>query len=120
MPKWNAIVGRWRITHMDEWDQDFVDAEVEGYIRFKPDGGGEFHFGYVHGQMTCEQTEREGKPAVEWSWEGSDEMEPESGRGWAALGDDGTINGTLYFHGGDSSGFTAKQGPAKQKGSKKS
>ncbi|MGE5608005.1 MAG: hypothetical protein ACM359_02015 [Bacillota bacterium] len=60
---------------MEQWDQDFVNEAVEGYFRFDPDGGGEFQFGYVHGGMTCEFSERNGKPTVEWTWEGNDEME---------------------------------------------
>ncbi len=98
---------------MDEWDQAFVDAEVEGYLRIDNDGEGEFQFGYVHGWMTCEFTERGGKTAVEWSWEGNDEMDPASGRGWAVLQDDGTLKGKVFFHRGDKSGFVAvkKTGP---------
>ncbi len=116
----SPILGRWRITHMDMWDQDFVDAEVEGYVRFDLDHDGEFQFGYVHGWMTCDETERSGKPAVEWSWEGNDEMDPASGRGWAMLQDDGTLRGKLFFHGGDKSGFLAvKKGEPKQAAHKK-
>src|SRR5438128_743823 len=92
---------------MDEWDQEFVDAEVEGYVRLDRAGSGEFQFGYVHGWMTVEETERGGRPAVEWSWEGNDEMEEASGRGWAVLRDDGTLRGKLFFHRGDESGFEA-------------
>ena len=119
MAKKSSITGRWRITHMDEWDQEFVDAEVEGYVRFDTDGGGEFQFGYVHGRMACEQTERGGKPAVEWSWEGNDEMEPASGRGWVTLQDDGTLKGKLFFNRGDSSGFTATKKPDDAKTNRK-
>jgi hypothetical protein len=46
-----GLVGRWRIVWMEVWDQDFVDAEVEGYFEFEPTGSGEFQFGYVHGWM---------------------------------------------------------------------
>lgn len=79
----NPFVGRWRITHMDEWDQDFVDAEVEGYIEFTADGSGEFQFGYVRGGMDCRLTTRDGQPCVEWTWDGNDEMDPAQGRGGA-------------------------------------
>ena len=41
------LIGRWRITWMEQWDQDFVDAEVEGFFEFAPNGNGEFQFGYV-------------------------------------------------------------------------
>jgi hypothetical protein len=117
--KASPILGHWRITHMDMWDQSFVDAEVEGYVRFDLDDDGEFQFGYVHGWMTCEQTERDGKPAVEWSWEGNDEMHPASGRGWAVYQDDGTLGGKLFFHGGDTSGFTATKVAGKKPQAKK-
>ncbi len=59
-----SILGHWSITHMDEWDQDFIDAEVKGYVRFDSDDRGEFQFGYVHGWMTCEMTEKGGRPAI--------------------------------------------------------
>lgn len=92
---------------MDEWDQDFVDEEVEGYVRLDHGGSGEFHFGYVHGFIDHDLTERDGKPAAEWSWEGNDKMDAAMGRGWAVLRDDDTIKGKLSFHGGEKSGFVA-------------
>lgn len=115
-----SILGHWRITHMDEWDQDFVDAEVEGYIRLDHGGSGEFQFGYVHGVIDHELTERDGKPAAEWSWEGNNEMDPASGRGSAVFQDNGTIKGKLSFHQGDKSGFLAvKKGEPKKSAGKR-
>src|ERR1035437_6889738 len=107
MPKAAGVTGTFRISHMDQWDQEFVDAEMPGFIRFDSRRVGEFHFGYVHGHMGVEQTERNGKPAVEWTWHGNNEMDEANGRGWAVLQDDGTLKGELFFHQGDSSGFTA-------------
>jgi len=52
----NSFTGRWRIVSMEQWDQDFVDAEVEGYFEFDDKGWGAFHFGYVHGNMDCRLT----------------------------------------------------------------
>jgi hypothetical protein len=115
-----SILGLWRITHMEMWDQEFVDAEGEGYIRLDQGGSGEFQFGYIHGWIDHDFTEREGKPVAEWSWEGTDEMEQASGRGWAALQDDGTIKGKLSIHQGEKSGFVAvRKGEAKQSEGKK-
>src|SRR5437899_2514833 len=107
MAKTSPILGHWRITHMDQWDQDFVDAEVEGYVRLDHGGSGEFQFGYVHGWIDHELVERDGKPGVEWSWEGNDEMDRATGRGWAVLQLDGTLKGKLSFHQGDESDFLA-------------
>jgi hypothetical protein len=44
-----------------------------------------------------------------FSWDGEDEMDPVSGRGWAIINEDGQLVGRLYFHDGDDSGFTAER-----------
>ena len=64
---------------MEQWDQSFVDAEVEGYVRFDNDGSGEFQFGYVHGYLNYQETEHNDKPAVVFTFEGNDEMDPAQG-----------------------------------------
>ena len=93
---------------MEMWDEDFIDAEVEGYFEFDQKGSGQFHFGYVHGHMDCSLTTREGEPASEWTWDGNDEMDPASGRGWATIGPDGSLEGRICFHMGDDSSFRAE------------
>jgi hypothetical protein len=57
--------------------------------------------------MDCREVERDGRPGVEFSWEGKDECDPASGRGWAVLEEDGSLCGRIFFHLGDDSGFTA-------------
>lgn len=106
--KKSQIVGRWRITSMTEWDQDVVDEEVPGYIEFTKNGLGDFQFGYVRCENDWRSTKRDGRPAVEFPFEGEDEMTPTSGRGWAILNDD-TFDGMFDLHQGDGSGFTAKR-----------
>jgi hypothetical protein len=100
--------GRWHIVSMSMWDEDFINAEEQGYIEFNAGGEGEFHFGYVHGNMDCREATRDGQPAAEWSWEGNDEMDEASGRGWAVLRG-GELHGLLAFHQGDESDFVAKR-----------
>jgi hypothetical protein len=102
----NPFVGRWRIVLMQQWDQVYVDEEEEGYFEFTDKGGGQFHFGYVHGNMDCRLATKDGEPAIEWTWDGNDEMEPAQGRGWAVI-KGGELHGTIFFHGGDDSGFVA-------------
>ena len=104
----DPFTARWRIVSMEQWEQDFVDEEEEGYIEFADNNRGSFHFGYVHGNMDCQLTTREGVPAVEWSWDGNDEMDAAQGRGWAVLKNE-ELHGMIFFHGGDSSGFVAKK-----------
>lgn len=116
MAKQSPILGNWRIVDMDGWDADYIDEEVKAYIRFEPKGVGEFQFGYVSGGIDHRLVERDGLPAVEWSWEGNDTgggFDEISGRGWAVLDEDGKLRGQIFIHGGDDSAFVAKRKPAK-------
>ena len=47
--KW--VTGRWLIEWIDQWDRDYIDAEVEGYFEFDARDSGDFQFGYVQGQI---------------------------------------------------------------------
>ena len=33
----HPYVGSWRIVEMEQWDQDFIDLMVPGYIAFRGD-----------------------------------------------------------------------------------
>jgi hypothetical protein len=109
----SPFTGRWHIVSMTEWDEDFINAEVQGFILFDEKGGGEFQFGYVRGDMDCRSTTRGGEPAVEWTWDGNDENDPAQGRGWAVLKGD-ELHGMILFHGGDDSGFVATRATEKK------
>jgi hypothetical protein len=82
---------------METWDEDYFNEEVQAFIEFEANGTGHFQFGYVRGYMDWRPTTRDGEPAVEWSWEGNDEMDPAQGRGWAKL-QDADLHGMLFIH----------------------
>jgi hypothetical protein len=107
MPESRRVVGRWRITEMDNWDQEAVDLVEPGFIEFGEDGLGELGFIAVTGELDCRDAGREGRPGVEFSWQGSDEGDDVSGRGWAALNPHDTLEGHIYFHLGGDSAFRA-------------
>lgn len=88
---------------MDLWDQDAIDLVGPGFIEFDDDGTGQFGFIAVRGWMDCRPGERDGRDLVEFSWQGYDEGDDVSGRGWAAQAEDGTLEGHLFFHLGDDS-----------------
>lgn len=98
---------------MSPWELDYIDEEEEGHIEFG-DKGGEFHFGNVHGNMDCKLTTRDGEPAVEWTWDGNDEMDPAQGRGWAVVKGD-ELHGIIFFHGGDDSQVVGKKAQSGKK-----
>lgn len=102
-----SLKGRWRIVKMDMWDRDAIDLVEPGFIEFTNDGTGEFGFIAVRGWMDCRSTKRDDRSCVEFSWDGHDEGDQVSGRGWAALTPDGTVEGHLFIHMGDDSRFQA-------------
>jgi hypothetical protein len=95
-----SIRGRWHVVETPGYDMAVAGA----YILFG-DSGGEFALdcltGSIHG--ACEGD------AVEFNWEGSDEMEPASGDGWAELHEDGSLEGEICLHSGDDIPFTARR-----------
>ena len=111
MSESTSIIGRWRITEMDNWDQEAVDLVQPGFIEFDDDddGLGELGFIAVRGELDCRDADRDDRPGVEFSWQGSDEGDDVCGRGWAALSLDGTLEGHIYFHLGDDSAFRAER-----------
>lgn len=104
------FTGRYRISEVPDYGAD-LDEEQEAFVRFDADGLGQFHFGCVSGMMDLSPTTRDGKPAIEWSWEGNDEHHDAAGRGWATLEPDGTISGAICFHLGDEFTFRAQKPP---------
>lgn len=101
-----SIAGKWRITEMERWDQDAIDLVGPAFIEFGGQGG-QFRFIAVDGRMHCQHMTKNGRPHVEFTWEGNDECDPTSGRGWAKLKKDGTLTGRIYIHRGDDSAFKA-------------
>jgi hypothetical protein len=100
------LAGRWRIVEMDLWDRDAIDLIGRGFIEFFDDGTGQFAFIVVDAYLHCHDVD-EDPPRLEFTWEGSDEGDAVSGRGWAELDADRSLRGHIYFHNGDDSGFRA-------------
>jgi PAS domain-containing protein len=101
------ILGGWRIIEMELLDGETVDLMGAALIEFGQDQTGRFRFVAVEGWMDCRHEQREGRPHVEFSWEGHDDSDQAHGRGWATLANDGSLQGRIYFHMGDDSSFRA-------------
>jgi hypothetical protein len=94
-----SVKGKWRVVEIPDYDMAVSGA----YILFGKSGG-EFAFdcltGSIHG--ACDGD------AVEFTWQGNDEMEAASGRGWAELQDDGSLEGEICLDNGDDIAFIAR------------
>ncbi len=100
--KHNTVLGRWRITWMELWGQDFVDLDVPGYIKLQDDDHGEFQFGLVIGSFYANP----GNDHFDSKWEGADEMEEAFGEIDGTL-EEGELHGTVSFWSGDESDYRA-------------
>lgn len=60
----SPIEGRWNIVSMTAWDVEETVEELQPFIEFERNEGGQFQFGCVYGEMDCRLTERDGKPAA--------------------------------------------------------
>ncbi len=103
----SRIAGTWRIVEMDLWNREAIDLVGPAFIRFNADGTGNFRFIAVDGYLDCRDAKRREPPRVDFTWEGEDEGDHASGRGWAQLETDGSLRGHISFHAGDDSGFRA-------------
>jgi hypothetical protein len=91
-----SLAGRWRIVAMELVGPGFIEFDGRS---------GRFGFIAVEGQLDCRETVRDGRLCVEFTGEGADDCDPATGRGWAVLTDADTLDGRIFFHLGDDSGF---------------
>jgi hypothetical protein len=101
--------GLWHITTMEMWDEDYLNMEVQAFIRITREGGGEFQFGLVSGQIDGEVVKTTAGERFEFTWEGNDECDPASGSGWLVMTAKNELEGKIKIHHGDSSTLTAKR-----------
>jgi hypothetical protein len=73
--------GTWHITEMERSDDDYLNLEVEASLRIRRDGGGEFQFGLVSGQLEGEVVKTGDGDRFEFRWDGNDECHEASGSG---------------------------------------
>ena len=95
-----SVQGKWRVVETPDHDMAVPGA----YILFGKRGG-EFALDCLTGSIygVCDGD------AVEFTWEGNDEMEPASGHGWAQLQDNGSLEGEICLNNGDDIPFIASR-----------
>jgi hypothetical protein len=105
----NDFLGYWKITAMEQWDIEYIDLVVRGFLEFEYEDEhlmGQFQFGAVAGWLDCRPRQIEGASYIEWSWEGHNDSDPACGRGWVTLRDS-RLAGHLFIHASDDSTFEA-------------
>lgn len=92
---------------MSNWDNEFMDEETQAFNVFAAGGRGEFHFGHVLCGIDWRPEQRRSGPGIAFTFDGYNEIDPTTGRGWAAVQSGGTLKCHLYFRQGDASAFCA-------------
>ena len=103
------FIGKWEIVEMEQWDKDYIDLEETGFIQIRNKGTGEFRFGCVYGGIhwVVEENGRDGK--IGFTWDGNDEMDPVTGRGWLIQKEKDGLFGKIFIHNGDDSWLKCKR-----------
>lgn len=77
--------GTWRIIESEMWDRDALDLVAPASLTFEEEDTGRMKFIAVDPWIDYRAGEREGLPAVEFSFRGTDEGDEVCGRAWAVL-----------------------------------
>jgi hypothetical protein len=114
----SEYIGRWRITEMSEWDQEFIDLVAPGHLTVKGNGLGTLAFGAIEAEVDCRIEMAGEAERLAFSFAGWDEGDDVSGRGWATVTGD-AMEGWFSFHLGDESTFKALKRKAKSGSNKR-
>jgi hypothetical protein len=106
--KTNSFVSDWRIIETELWDLEDLDLVTPATLSLKPNHAGRLAFIAIEAQLDYRVVVRDGLPAVEFTFDGFDEGDHVTGRGWAVLEGE-RLRGRLFFHQGDDSSFVAER-----------
>jgi hypothetical protein len=101
----NKFNGKWEIVEMDAWSKKSIDLVEPGYIEFGNGKHGSLHFICIYADINY-QINKDNK--VMFSFQGDEEGNTISGRGWAKI-TNGDLHGRIFIHNGDDSKFSAKK-----------
>jgi hypothetical protein len=100
-------LGTWRITEMEVWEAAYVNLAGPGQFRINRDGSGFMQFGVVKAALDCRMEQIGPIERLEFTFQGVDEEEAISGRGWLTVSGE-AMTGQICFHRGENSGFTGR------------
>jgi hypothetical protein len=110
--KWvvkKRFVGYWRITVLAGFDAEYVDLCGPAMIIISPGGIGQMNFGSVEMELDCKMDDLN-EQVLRFSFEGADDGDPISGRGYC-LDRNNEMTGRILRHCGDEIDFKARRVP---------
>jgi len=79
------FTGTWFISEMRSWDADYINLVGPGYPAVDPEGSGSMQFGGWNVDLDRRVEDIKSGKKLQFTFEGFDEGEPGSGRGWARI-----------------------------------
>ena len=115
------FVGRWKISAMSEFDDSYSEeGESDPILTLgqnqRADFYGEYNVGLSTGNIDGAVREFGGESVLIFGFEGTDEMDPVSGGGWARLISRDELEGEFINHLGE---FRANRSPARKRAPRK-
>lgn len=110
MNSMKVFLGNWRIIETELWEREDLNMVAPATLSLNPKGVGQIAFIAIEAQLDYRVVMRDGLPGVEFSFQGFDEGDEVTGRGWAILQGE-QLRGRLFFHQGDDSSFVARREP---------
>lgn len=86
----------------------------QDFIEFEGTGTGHFRLGEARGNLDGKACQRDGKDAIDFSWEGAEGSSERWGRGSAVL-QGKELHGMLFVHKGAESAFVARRATRRQR-----
>ena len=108
MNSMKVFLGNWRIIETELWEREDLNMVAPATLSLNPKGVGQIAFIAIEAQLDYRVVMRDGLPGVEFSFQGFDEGDEVTGRGWAILQGE-QLRGRLFFHQGDDSSFVARR-----------
>jgi hypothetical protein len=108
--KWavnRKFIGEWSITQLEGFDAEYLNLCGPSVIKISPGGIGEMNFGAVEIVLDCKMDDLN-EHVLRFSFEGSDEGDPISGRGYS-FNEGREMTGRIFLYCGDEFGFKAKK-----------
>jgi hypothetical protein len=101
----SPLIGRWRIVSADLWDRDYLDLCGPATMTIGKSGDGEITFGALQASLDIAYA----AASIDFTWQGSDEMDEVRGEGSAELLDNGELQVVFSYHHGDEATLHARR-----------
>jgi hypothetical protein len=99
----NRFFGNWRITEMEQWDQDYIDLEKQEFSDLAKTAWVSLYLALLTDSLIVGMDNDKDAKRVEFSRDCTSEYDPVCGRGWFEMTATDQIYGKLFIHNGDES-----------------